>query len=196
MPDLLFNSGHLEAALDEQRSKVSAKVRKIDADRILSTPVEDLVDEIFNEFVVNPIELDMDARSSPGVKDAPMQVEGYNRMIEVEGSRVEMHIPFNGDTDLFKLQPNQHSWNPPRLEVRGKVLVAAFEGRAPLDPAAASASLDRQVSDVEQWIGWQRPSIDRFNDELENLARTAIETVGARNWRVVVDLRKRGPILK
>jgi len=175
-PELLFNTGHLEAGLDEHQSKVSAKVRKIDADRILSTPVEDLVDEIFNEFVVNPIELDMAAKSSPGVKDAPMKVQGYERMIEVDGSRVELHIPFNGDSELFKMRPSQFTLNPPRLEVRGKVLVAAFEGRAPLDPAAARASLDRQVSDTEQWIGLQRPSIDRFNDELENLARTAIET--------------------
>lgn len=176
MPDLLFNSGHLEAALDEQQSKVFAKVRKIDADRVLSTPVEDLVDEIFNEFVVNPIEVDLDARSSPGVKDAPMQVEGYDRVITVEGSRVELHLPFNGDSDLFKLRPSQFTMNPPRLEVRGKVLVAAFEGRSPLNKEAARASLERQVSDVEQWISWQRPSIDRFNDELEGLARTAIET--------------------
>lgn len=176
MPDLLFNTGHLDAGLDEHRAKVSATVRKIDPDRILSVPVEDLVDEVFNEYVVNPIVLDTARRSSPGVQDAPVKVEGYDRTIEVDGSRVELHIPFDGDSELFKMRPNQFTMNPPRLEVRGKVLVAAYEGRAPLDPSAARASLDRQVADVEQWIGWQRPSIDRFNVELEDLARKAIET--------------------
>lgn len=176
IPDLLFNTGRLEAGLDGHRAKVSAAVHKIDPDRILSVPVEDLVDEIFIEHVVNPIVLDAARQSSPGVQDAPVKVEGYDRMIEVDGSRVELHIPFDGDSELFKMRPSQFTMNPPRLEVRGKVLVAAYEGRAPLDPSAARSSLGRQVADVEQWIGWQRPSIDRFNDELEDLARRAIET--------------------
>lgn len=176
MPDLLFNAGDLERSLDAHRAKATAAVREISSDRILSTPIEDLVDEIFNEYVVNPIELDLAQQSTPGVKDAPIQVEGYDRMIEVDGSRVELHIPFNGDSDLFKLKPNHYTLNPPRIEVRGRVLVAAYEDRAPLNPETASASLNRQIADVEQWIGWQRPSIDQFNHELENLARTAVET--------------------
>jgi hypothetical protein len=167
IPDHLFNTGHLDAGLDEDRVKVSATVRKIAPDRILSVPVEDLVDEVFNEYVVNPIVLDTARQSSPGVQDAPVKVEGYNRMIEVDGSHVELHIPFDGDGELFQMRPSHFTMNPPRVEVRGKVLVAAYKGRAPLDPGTARSSLDRQVADVEQWIGWQRPSIDRFNGELE-----------------------------
>jgi hypothetical protein len=69
-PALLFHVGDLDAALDARRSEVAATVRKIDPDRILSVPVEDLVDEMFNEYVVNPIELETDRQSSPGVQDA------------------------------------------------------------------------------------------------------------------------------
>ncbi|MGI8757543.1 MAG: hypothetical protein ACR2MB_17130 [Acidimicrobiales bacterium] len=176
LPDLLFSADALDAALDIHREKAAEFIRRIDPDRILSTPVEDLVDEVLEEFLVDPIELQVDRRSSPGVKDAPVTVEGYGRMIEVPGPRVELHVPFDGDAELFKLRPNPYTMNPPRVEVRPGVLVAAYEGRAPLDHAAARATLERQVSDVQECVGRQRNAIDPFNAELPHLARQAIES--------------------
>lgn len=184
LPDQLFSTARLEGSLDQHRAKALETIRRIAADRILSTPVEDLVDELSGEYVVNPIELLHDQRSTPGVRDTPVLVEGFDRMIEVDGSRVEMHVPFDGDKELFGMQPSQFSINPPRVEVRGTILVAAYEGRSPLAAAAAGASLERQISDVEQWLGWQRASIEAFNAGLRDLLRRAIE---ARREKVLGD---------
>lgn len=175
IPELLFSANHLDRVLDAQREKCAEAISKIDPDRVLSTPVEDLADEMYDTFVVNPIVLHHDQRTTPGVRDIKIAVQGYDRIIHVDGSRVEVHVPFDGDPPLFQLRPNQFSLNPPRAEVRGKVLVAAYESRSPLDGDGARASIEQQITDVQNWLDWQRASIGPFNSALRNEIEAAIE---------------------
>lgn len=175
LPDLLFNANHLDEVLGAQRAGTAEAISKIDPDRVLSTPVGDLVDEIYDRFVVNAIVLHEDQRTTPGVRDIKIEVPGYEKMIQVDGSRVEVHVPFDGDPALFKLRPSQFTLNPPRVEVRGEVLVAAYESRSPLDGGAARSSIAQQIDEVQKWLEWQRASINPFNEALRSEIEAAIE---------------------
>lgn len=167
LPDLRFAKGDLHNVLVQQGKSVADAVRKIDADLVLATPVQDLADRLYEKYRVEPIRLMLDRRTSSGAKDLALRVDSWTgEPITVDGTRVEVLIPFEGDAILFDVRPSTFNHNPPRFEVRGKVVVAAFEGRAPLDKAQAKAAIDDLVQTIEKHLAWQKTDIDPWNERL------------------------------
>lgn len=163
MDDLLFHPGDLEASLRAHADKAMEAVARIDADRALKVPVEDLVEEQLEEFQVRPIELDLGAATSSGAQDCDISVDGWDgRRIKVAGTRVEWRIPFTGESELFTMRPSTFTLNPPRGTVKGQTLVLTHEGRAPLDPAQVKSSLESELSSIQTYVNRQRDQIEAF----------------------------------
>lgn len=176
MSDLLFSPGDLSATLRAHSEKAVVAARKIPANRSLKAPIEDLVEELYDEYSVTPVKLDLDAARSPGAKDKEITVDGWDgRRADVPGTRVEWRIPFTGDSDLFKFRPSQFTLNPPRADVRGQTLVLSHEGRAPLDAEKVKSELDRTLKDVQKYLGSQRTQIEQFNKQLRENLKSAIQ---------------------
>ena len=176
MSDLLFYPGDLSATLRAHREKALAAARKIPANRSLKVPIEDLVEELYDEYRVTPVELDLDAARSSGAKDKEVTVGGWDgQRVDVPGTRVEWRIPFAGDSNLFKLRPSQFTLNPPRGNVRGQTIVLSHEGRAPLDAGKVKSELDRTLKDVQKYLGSQRTEIEQFNEQLRKDLNSALQ---------------------
>lgn len=172
----MFHPGDLEDSLRAHAHKAVEAVARIDADRALKVPVEDLVEEQLEEFRVKAIELDLEAATSSGAQDCDIVVDGWNgRRINVAGTRVEWHIPFTGESELFTMRPSAFTLNPPRGTVKGQTLVLTHEGRAPLDPAQVRSSLESELSSIQTYANRQRIQIDAFNNQLEQDVRNAVE---------------------
>lgn len=184
-PDLRFyRKGDMHALLQHQNEVVSKAVRALDPDVVLSTPVQDLVEQLYEKHRVEPVMLELDARRSSGAKDISIPIEGSGRTIEMDGTRVEMLIPYTGDDILLDIRPSTSSTNPPRFDVRGKNIVAAYEGRAPLDPEQVKAVINALIASIEQHLGWQRADIDPWNERLLNSLPAQVE---ARRVKVLQD---------
>lgn len=183
--DLRFAKGYMHAALTRQSEEAAAAVRTLDADTVLSTPLEDLVDQLTQRFIVNPITLHLDRRTSPGAKDAPVRVEGWSgRSVEVDGTRIEVHIPFDGDPVLLDIRASASTLNPPRFGVGKQHVVISHEGRAPLEPEQVRGAIDRTIEDIEKHLQWQRADIDPWNERLRTDLRQRLE---ARREKVLSD---------
>ena len=99
--DLRFSKDDMHAALMDQNETVSEAVRTIDPDTVLLTPVADLVGEFYERFRVNPVELKLEERTSSGAKDLTIRTDDWSGgQVNVDGTRVEILIPFSGDTVL------------------------------------------------------------------------------------------------
>lgn len=185
-PDLRFYSrGQLHALLEHQTEVTSRAVRSLDPDVVLSTPLQDLVEQLYEKYRVEPIVLDLAARRSSGAKDVSIPFDSWTgRTIDVDGTQVEVLIPFTGDEILLDVRPSTFNLNPPRFEVRGKNIVAAYKGRAPLDPQQAKAAIDQLIASIEQQLQWQRADIDPWNERLLNSLPTQVE---ARRTKVLQD---------
>lgn len=175
----------MHSVLVQQGKSVADAVRKIDADLVLATPVQDLADKLYAKYRVEPIRLMLDQRTSAGARDLALKVEGWSgEPVTVDGTRVEVLIPFEGDAILFDVRPSTFNHNPPRFDVRGKAVVAAFEGRAPLDKAQAKSAIDDLVLTIEKHLAWQRTDIDPWN---ERLLADLPQQVEARRAKVLED---------
>lgn len=175
----------MHTLLAHQSEVVSKAVRSVDPDVVLNTPVQDLVEMLYEKYRVEPVVLDLAARHSSGAKDISIPIDSWSgRAIEAEGTRVEVVIPFSGDDILLNIRATTFNMNPPRFDVRGKNIVAAYEGRAPLNAKQAKAAIEHLIASVEQHLGWQRANIDPWN---ERLLISLPDQVEARRAKVLQD---------
>jgi hypothetical protein len=86
-----------------------------------------------------------------------------------------VHIPFDGDPGIFRLRPNQFTFNPPRAEVRGQELVDVIEYPHET-PANIGARAQQLATTAQQWLGWAGGQVEEYNRSLHNQALAAIAT--------------------
>ena len=82
--DVRFHRGDMHSVLVNQLKKAEEDVLGVPADYVLVMSVEDLVDELFARWVVNPLVVHFDQRSSSGTKDIDFYVAGW------EGDRIKV----------------------------------------------------------------------------------------------------------
>src|SRR5437764_13641038 len=115
--DLRFVKGEMRVVLERQSEAVTMGVRSLDPDLVLNTPVEDLVDRLYEKYRVEPVVLDLDHRRSSGATDVSLPFESWSgRTAEVEGTRVEVLLPFSGDGVLLDVRASTFDMNPPRFD--------------------------------------------------------------------------------
>jgi hypothetical protein len=85
-----------------------------------------------------------------------------------------MDVPFSGDPQMFSVQPNTYSNNPPQGVVRGNTLIFSYWGDS-LNPEQLQNSIRDWLNNVQQHLQWQRDSFRGLNEALPREAREAIE---------------------
>lgn len=178
LPPLLFTRGDLRLALEKQAFQAAEAARTMNPDRVLSSPTEDLVEELVGTFWVNPLKLLTDSVSSSGAQDVNITIETRSgRSINVDGTLISWRVPYTGDRQLFDLKASRFSMNPPRATVstNERAIVVTYEARSPVDPAAAKAALAKVLDDISEHIAWQQQQIDEFNGQLHQQMSIAVE---------------------
>ena len=90
------------------------------------------------------------------------------------GYRVVVHVPFEGEADVFKLTPSSFNFNPPRSRIKADELVLTIE--YPHDhPPDIDATVNGFIGSVSQWLTYAGTDIDSFNGNLGQQAHQAIE---------------------
>ncbi len=85
--DVRFHQGDTHSVLVNQLKKAEEDVLGVPADYVLVMSVEDLVDELFARWIVNPLVVHFDQRSSSGTKGIDFYVAGWeDNRIRVAGS--------------------------------------------------------------------------------------------------------------
>lgn len=193
MPDdVLFFGNSLGDALRAQHERLREFVLNLDANVVLSTPEEDMLDQIVARFEVPCPVLKKDQQFSPGAEDVRIDVTGDYRRATfgpgphyVNGTRFQLHVPFEGEQDVFFLRPSTFSSNPPRAAVKDQELVMTVQSPADsLDPAAMRGQLDEVLSQIETHLERARAEIDRYNSELKGVARGLLQR---RRQKVLAD---------
>jgi hypothetical protein len=184
-PNLRFATGDMHGALERQGEVVAKAVRSLDPDLVLTVPAHDLVERLYEKYRIDPIVLDLENRRSSGAKDVAIPFESWGgRTLDVDGTRVDVVIPFAGDAVLLDIRASTFTMNPPRFDVRGNTIVITYEGRAPLDPQQVKGAIDQVVGSIEQHLAWQRSDIDPWNERLLASLEGQIE---ARRTKVLQD---------
>jgi hypothetical protein len=178
-PNYLFRNFDWFSIDQHQRKQLAAEIDGWDGDRLLNTSVEDL-SEYFekkywvdvpvlrvDDIVADQSETEIDVSHEPG-RDI------LRRPLNIKGTAIEVTVPFDGDGEVFKIQPTSYTLNPPHGEVRDAVLVLRIQGTS-LTAEGVRGEIDRTLSQIQAYLTTLRGDAQGLNDQLSSLARGAIE---------------------
>jgi hypothetical protein len=181
--ELLFWKGDIHSIVDAQLQNATKEIQGIDPDRLLNTPVDDLVSYIADKYRIDVPVLHRDKALLEEPQETRMDINDYGRQIQVPATLVTLSVPFDGDKDMFFVRPSTYDTGPPRAAISGSSVILRLILRN-FEQEQVKNALNGVLEDIERYLGWQRPTIDTFNANLANAARQSIE---ARRERLLRD---------
>lgn len=170
--DYLFASGDLGEALRQFQIGAVQAVDGLSEQKFKQLSDAQVASEILSKFKIMPIELLEDQKSMTRSEikidvsgDRNRNVFGDRGPILVNGIRVVISIPFQGDPELWKLKPSTWRTTFPRGKVQSKSGVGggtlAIELQCPADegPERLKQDLDRTLDDIRFYLQNQRQQI-------------------------------------
>lgn len=183
---LLFSTYDLGQSLHNATAAMLREIESLDANRLLNTAPEDLKIYLVETYAVTPIKLlrdqwyvDHKEVQIDVSRDSTRFIHDRSRPFFIPGERFEVHIPFEGDSDLLYSRANAYTTNPPRALVENNELLLRYDFPSG-QGGDIRALVDQAVTEIEQHLNWQRGMIDGHNNTLPGAADQAIQQRRAR----------------
>jgi hypothetical protein len=173
--NLLFSNGSLADSLEHHLHQIVQSVEEWNEEDLLSRPDSDIADLLVEKYSVAAPVLDKANISQEPVTETYVEEMQFGERIRIKHTLVTIVVPYSGESDVFRLQPNPHGWNPPRGTLTATALKLSWSGPGH-DVAAAKQSLDEQLTAVESWLANAAQNIAAFNQQarthaLQHVAR-------------------------
>jgi hypothetical protein len=181
--EILFYKADISAVTDAKLRNSTDEIQQIDPDRLLKTPVEDLVDYISHKYKIEVPNLHRDRALVDEPQQTFIEVNDYGRQVSVPATLVTLTVPFDGEREMFFVRPSTFDLGPPRAAVTGEAVVLRLTVRNSQQDRVKD-TLNGVLNDIERYLGWQRSTIEGFNSNLLIQARRSIE---ARRERLLRD---------
>lgn len=179
--DYLFTGPDWFSVDRHQSQQLSAEIERVDPNRLLNTSVEDLAQFFAEKFKIAVPELDVEnlvvdqLEKQIDVSRDPMRmIMDGGRPFYVTGTEIEVEIPFTGEAEAFKIQPNPFTLNPPRATIRGSILTFSIIGTN-LDAEGVRRQIDSTVGSIQSCLVNLRGNVCGLNSRLLGEARGMIE---------------------
>jgi len=101
----------------------------------------------------------------------------------IPGNQTVIAVPFVGDAEFFRIQPQTYTLSPPRAEIgKGELLLTYV--RTDQNAEAIKGEYQRTVNSIKDYLRSLSESAAQFNNQLEGLARSQLK---ARKDRLLAD---------
>lgn len=172
-PDVLFTEGDFYSLMEQQRAAITRDVNALDVDRVLGTPIPDLIAYFSQKSTIDVPVLHRDREYIEQMETTVQLTDRFrynlpNGPVEVAGTAYILTIPYTGDTVLFRVRPNTWDTMPPRARVTDAAIIISVSGRD-LPSEQVKRELDGTIVSIEKYLNYQRASADPFNASLPSL---------------------------
>lgn len=177
----LFNKVDWHSVDQHQRKELAKEIDSINGDRLLNSSVDDLCDYFEKKYRIEVPVLRLE-NIIADQRETKIDVSGDPRRyfsnprqpFYVNGTTVEIAVPFEGDSEAFKVQPTSYTMNPPRAEIKDNNLIIKIEG-TDLSAEQVRNEVNRTISDIEGYLVTLRSNAQGLNTQIRSLAHAAIE---------------------
>lgn len=180
--DYLFMGPDWHSVDRHQREQMVAEIEKVDPDRLLNTSVDDLAIYFSDKHKIEVPVLDeenlvVDQREKQidVSRDQSRYISDRSRSFYIAGSEIAVEIPFTGEAEAFKIQPNPYTLSPPRASVRGNLLMFSITGTN-LEATQVREQINRTIRDIQSYLTNLRANVAGLNEQLQGEACRAIES--------------------
>jgi hypothetical protein len=180
LPELLFFGGNTYESFEHRKAEARRTIVGLDREEVVGGNADEIVAKIVSRHALSVPTLHEDHKHAEREEIKVDVSQDPNRLIidrsrphEIDAMRITIWVPFDGDSDLFRLQPSTFNFNPPRGEISGKEVGFVF-----VDPNPTSEKINAEFSswlaDVKQHLSWHQPEVAKFNTNLAGIARQDI----------------------
>ena len=177
----LFSGTSIHDVIEAQEAAARKAVAQLEPNYFLNSSEQDLIAALVAElrlevpvlgepYVADHGEAQVDVRNDP-----MRLIYDRSRPAYVTGTAITVAIPFTGDEEFFKVQPQTYSLSPPRGEAEDGELHLDFT-RLDHSNEALKRDYEAWVSQVRANLGNLRGSAERFNAELPPLLTGLVQT--------------------
>lgn len=177
----LFNNVDWYSVDQHQRKELAKEIDGINGDRLLNTSVDDLCDYFEKKYKVEvpalrPENIVADQRETKiDVSGDPRRYfSNPGQPFYVNGTAVEISVPFEGGGEVFKVQPTTYTMSPPRADIKNNNLIIKIEG-TDLTAEQVRNEVNRTIAEIEGYLVTLRSNAQGLNTQIRSLARAAIE---------------------
>ena len=181
MTSTLFSDADLGNFLAGRKQAWSEEINSLSESQILNTPPEDLCIYFVGKHRVEPIVLDeLAIQMDYGEARVDVSRRFEYGFIDrsgpryVTGTRITFYVPFEGHGGLFKCQPSTFKLSSPRANIRVNELVFVYEGTMH-DVRGVKEQFERDLSSVQENLGWIASDVERFNSTIRQDVSDAID---------------------
>lgn len=180
----LFASADLNAQLDAQRREISTAIHQLSPNQLTSENQVQVEAHFIEKNRITPLSLHVEEIVLVDPREVPYKVRsefgGYR-----SGKYLEFRwlVPFSGESVLFSLSPSQFTLSPPQGTVEGSNLIYTLNSDGN-EQADIKRGIEGFVASVQQYVGWQRPTIDSWNTNLPAFVKQQAQ---ARRDKLVAD---------
>jgi hypothetical protein len=179
--ELLFAKNDLSEVLRAHELKALEAIDSFNPDKLLNSIVEDLVQYFISEFLINPIQI-IDDQVNVDQVEAKMdlrheRIKAYYQNYEpvlLNGTRVTLYVPYDGDKNLLFCQASTYSLNPPRAIVLDKEIRFVLDG-LDHDAKYVKSAFDGFLKSLREQLEWTNRDVNQFNAQLPQKIRQKIE---------------------
>jgi hypothetical protein len=178
----LFNKYDIFSVVRGRTETVKKRVQSIPADTLLNASEQDLVQALLDEFHLNvPIIKDDEIHIADSgeiqidVSRDPRRMIFSSGPVYMPGNKTVIAVPFDGDAEFFRVQPQSYSLSPPRAQIDKGELLLSYVGT---DPNAEAITRDYKatVNSIKNYLRSLSESAAQFNNQLESLVRAEMKT--------------------
>ena len=177
--ELLFNKYEMHGVVQGRTDAVKKHVQGIPANTLLNASEHDVIAGVVEEFRLDVPTLKEDeihiaeaVETQVDVRNDPMRmVYDRSRPCLVPGAKTVIAVPFAGNPDFFRVQPQTFTFNPPRGQI-GKDEILLTYVSTNHDAAAIKTEYQRAVTSIREYLKWLSESAAQFNSQLEGLVTT------------------------
>lgn len=177
----LFAQGDLAGLLDRKLEALRERIYSLGPDALADPRLED---DLIHEFLVDPPKLRRADIWAPEARDVRVDVR-HDRMRAVfdrsqpalvPGTRIEFHVPFDGDAGFFNYAPNLYGPVQPRGQiVHGELVVAREAPSDSMDAHRLKTELERDIDQVERYLLIVQERCESYNESIRRAVGQLIE---------------------
>ncbi len=158
------------------RKGLESEVNAWDGNKLLDTPIDDLCKDFVDKYrIVIPV-LNRNKIKKDYENTQVDITNGQNDPIYVNGFRIEITVPFTGNTSAFGYQPTASTLNRPRAHINHnkKHLLLVIIGTN-LEEDVLLQRIDSTLNKIDNYLTNLCEDAAKLNSELDSIARQCIE---------------------
>jgi hypothetical protein len=186
--DTLFSRTDLREMFQQQFDALKTEIEQLDANRFLNTSPNDLAKYFVENYSLETPKLRRDEMAIVGNSEIKLTVkEPFADVIAgrsnldsslfsdiVPGQRIEIEIPFDGESQLFYARASTYSSVFPRAQVKEQSLLLIFEIRSDSQKDILFDT-NRTLDEIKRYLDWTRNDVKGFNTTLLHRINSTIE---------------------